>query len=76
MRSSLLCSLVAALAFGLIAAASAASSQATMRTATVYSGCHCHFGYVGEKGACLPTVTCRTEGGRCRASCGPVIEGQ
>jgi hypothetical protein len=76
MRSSLLCSVVAALAFGLIAPASAASSHAPTKTAATYSACQCRFGYVGDKGACMPSVTCLTEGGRCRASCGSVSEDQ
>ena len=79
MRSSLLhpslpYSIIAVLvlSFGLIAPAFA--RHATMRTAANYSACQCHFGYLGDKSQCMAAVTCLTEGGRCRASCGTISE--
>jgi hypothetical protein len=72
MRSLILCAMIAAVAFGLTAPASA--GHATMRTAATYPACNCHFGYLGDKSACTPAVTCLTEGGRCRASCGTISE--
>jgi hypothetical protein len=45
---------------------SAASQSVNTESRYHYATCSCHFGYGS---ACVPAVSCLSEGGRCSASC-------
>ena len=62
MRFWFFCFLILCAAF----AASPASAQKSY-SAKGYSSCHCDFGYPGS--SCMPIVSCRDEGGRCKGRC-------
>ena len=52
----------------------AAARNATVKEQASYPACSCEFGYPGR--ACVPTVACNAEGGRCSASCEPPSQSQ
>jgi hypothetical protein len=44
-----------------------AAQNSELKSSYHYSGCVCHFGYGGN--ACIPDVSCGSEGGQCAESC-------
>lgn len=46
---------------------SLAAQSGDMKSSYHYDGCICHFGYPGD--ACVPAVSCGSEGGQCGESC-------
>jgi hypothetical protein len=46
---------------------SSAAQTGNIRSSDHYSGCVCRFGYGGN--ACIPDVSCGSEGGRCAEAC-------
>jgi hypothetical protein len=44
-----------------------AAQNSEIKSSYHYSGCVCRFGYGGN--ACIPDVSCGSEGGQCAESC-------
>jgi len=69
MRMSFTCVVTALLFLSFMPAAARAQSDRMSRR-DYYAACHCHFGYLEKNAsACVPAVSCTSEGGRCWEPC-------